>query len=588
MADSPTLNTDGPVGIEIRSAGAAIPDDIAVISVNTSKETGRIPTATVVMETGSIPTNEFPDVDGDTFKLGKEIEIKAFYGNNPATVIFKGILFAKRLRIDADSGAELVLTLRDKAQKMNVVAANGQYLNQKDSDVMTALLGNAGLTAQVSATAPGPRDQVRHNCTDWELLRALADRNGMLVYVDDGEVKVDAPDPAKPETVRLTLGVDIISFDAQADTQYLFASSTGTSWDDAAQTIVGGDGGSATALRWGNVTFADLAKVAGDAEHALVTPATHAQDEMNAFSKARLARAALSSLRGQVTFIGYGAIKPGDTVELTGVGDAFGGTAFVNSVAHRIEAGDWTTALGLGVPEGWRSDDAALGGAAAGGVTTPVHGLHIGKVTKIVEDEAGRLRIQVSLPVHGAEETLLWARYATPYATGGAGVFFMPEIDDEVVIGYLGSDPDSPVVLGSMHNGTTAQPFDPDEPNTYKAIVTKNQLIVEFEDAKKIITISTPGGHKVTMDDDAKTVTLLDSNGNKMEMSSSGITMTSPGDITISADGNVSISATGDASVEGSNVDVTAQAQLTASGTAGAELSASGQTVVKGSMVMIN
>jgi uncharacterized protein involved in type VI secretion and phage assembly len=217
-----------------------------------------------------------------------------------------------------------------------------------------------------------------------------------------------------------------------------------------------------------------------------------------------------------------------------------------------------------------------------------VHGLQIGKVVKLVEDADERLRIQIQLPVHGPDEVLIWARYATPYATPAAGVFFLPEVDDEVVVGYLDSDPDNPVILGSLHNGTAAQPYTPDEENTYKAIVTNAQLKIEFEDVKKIITISTPGGHKVTMDDDAVEITIVDTTGNEIKMSSAGIDMTSPGDINITADGNIAIAATGDATVDGMNVTATAQTQLKAEGSAGAELSSGGQTVVKGSIVMIN
>jgi Rhs element Vgr protein len=588
MAKSPLDDADGPVGVTVKSDGTEIPETMSVLSVRARNELGRIPEAILTIATGSIAENEFDDVDGTLFKVGAEIEISAFYGSNAAVTIFKGLVYAKRLKIAFGAGPQMILTLRDKAQKMNVVPANGQYLAQKDSDIMSAVIGDAGLSADVTATAPTARDQMRHNCTDWDFLRMLADRNGHILFVEDGTIKSAEPDTAASAPLTLTLGVDIISFDAAEDTQFLIEEAEGTSWDDATQEAVTGASGPPPALDWGSTTMSDMVAVPGNAKHAFSTNAHHEQDELKAFSKARLSRAAFSAKRGRVSFQGCGDLKPNNVIELSGLGEAFGGKAYVSGVIHDIEAGEWTTEANLGLPEDWRSDDGTLGGAAASGIATPVHGLQIGKVVKLLEDEDERLRIQIKLPVHGAEEILIWARYAAPYATPAAGVFFLPEVDDEVVVGYLDSDPDNPVILGSLHNGTAAQPYEPDEENTYKAIVTNAQLKIEFEDAKKIITISTPGGHTVTMDDDAVEITLVDTTGNEVKMTSAGIDMTSPGDINISADGNISIAATGDASVEGMNVNLTAQTQLTAEGSAGAELSSGGQTVVKGSIVMIN
>jgi Rhs element Vgr protein len=588
MAESPLDDASGPLGITVKSNGADIPETMAVLSLRTLNRLGRIPEATLTLQTGSIAENEFDDVDGTIFKVGAEVEILAYFGDNTATTIFKGIVFAKRLKIGSENGPEMVLTLRDKAQKMNVAPANGQYLAQKDSDIMSALIGDAGLTAEVATTARDARDQMRHNCTDWDFLRMLADRNGYVLFVADGTIKSDEPDTSSAAVLTLTLGVDIISFDATEDAQFLIAEAEGTSWDDATQATVTGDGGPAANSAWGSTSFSDMSEVPGQAKHVFTTNANHKQDEVSAFSKARLSRAALSAKRGRVSFPGYGALKPDSVIELIGLGQAFSGNAYVSGVAHDIFAGRWVTEAYLGLPEDWRSDDGTLGGAAAGGIATPVHGLQIGKVVKLLEDEDGRLRIQIQLPVHGTEEVLIWARYATPYATPAAGVFFLPEPDDEVVVGYLDSDPDNPVILGSLHNGTAAQPYSPDEENTYKAIVTNAQLKIEFEDVKKIITISTPGGHTVTMDDDAVEITIVDTTGNEVKMSSAGIDMTSPGDINITADGNIAIAASGDATVDGMNVTATAQVQLKAEGSAGAELSSGGQTVVKGSIVMIN
>ncbi|MFK7871018.1 MAG: type VI secretion system tip protein VgrG [Roseobacter sp.] len=587
MADSPTQNTEGPLFVSIKMNGTEIPDTAMISSVEVTKEIGRIPEALVVIRTGSVPQNDFSDMDGKTFALGAEIEISTGYGDGTGDVLFKGILFKKNLIVRGEEPF-MSLLCRDKAHLMTIVPANGQYQKMKDSDIMSEIISDAGLKATVSATSSDARDQLRHNARDWDYLRALADRNQQIVIVSDGEVTIDKPDPSSAPVLSLTLGFDVLEMNTSVSAMNMADEATLTAWDDSAQETVKEQSAPATNPIFGNQTASDLTAASGSQKFAATTSANYASDVLKAASTARIERSVLQTMGGTVKFLGNSLPLPGKTIEVKGAGDVFGGNAFIGKVEHILQAGEWSTEVTIGAPQTWRADEFALGGSSAAALTAPVQGLHIGKVTQIVGDPDDRLRIEVNIPVHDGEETLVWARFATPYSTVEAGIFFMPEIDDEVVVGFLSSDPDNPVVLGALHNGTTAQPYAPDEENTFKAIVTKNELKIEFEDVKKVITISTPGGNIVTLDDDAVEITLVDTTGNEIKMTGSGIDMTSPGDINITADGNVAISATGNASIEGANVDVTAQAQLTAKGSAGAELSASGQTVVKGSIVMIN
>jgi uncharacterized protein involved in type VI secretion and phage assembly len=284
-------------------------------------------------------------------------------------------------------------------------------------------------------------------------------------------------------------------------------------------------------------------------------------------------------------------------VQLAGLGARFNGKAFISRVTHRIEQGDWVTEAEFGLSPRWFVEEQSnIEAAPAAGLLPAIHGLQIGKVKKIHEDPDGQTRIQVDVPMIAASGDGVWARIASPYATNKAGIFFMPEIGDEVVLSFINNDPSFPVIVGSLYSSQRTSPFTPDQPNTNKAIVSNSQLKITMDDVKKVIEIRTPGGHIVTMSDDKKSVTIVDSNSNKMEMTSSGISISSPGDINIKATGqiqmqaqtNISIKATADLSLEGLNVSAKAQVALSAQGQAQAELSASGQTTVRGAMVMIN
>ena len=165
-----------------------------------------------------------------------------------------------------------------------------------------------------------------------------------------------------------------------------------------------------------------------------------------------------------------------------------------------------------------------------------------------------------------------------------------------MVIGYLNNDPSNPVVLGSLYSSQLAPPYELTADNVTKAIVTRSDLKIEFDDEKKVITLITPGKNKLILSDDEKSILLQDQNGNKLELNENGILLDSPKDISITAKGKISVEAVGeigisskaDISVEGLNVNHSANVGFVAKGSASAELSASGQTTVKGAMVMIN
>lgn len=211
-------------------------------------------------------------------------------------------------------------------------------------------------------------------------------------------------------------------------------------------------------------------------------------------------------------------------------------------------------------------------------------------------DPEGEGRIQVMLPLQKGDQNEVWIRVAAPYATENAGLEFLPEVGDEIVVGFLGGDPDAPIMLGALHSSARPPPLERDEQNSTKAIVTNSKMKIGFDDAKKILTVQTPGGHQIAMNDEAKSVIVADGNGNELEMTESGISLNSPKNITITASGSVSIDgstgvnvkSSADVGLKGANASVEGQMAASVKGGASAELSAGGTTTVKGSMVTIN
>ncbi len=597
MADSPNLDGGGVLKLSLFCDGSAIDEDIQVVSVNVSKAINKVPFAKIVLLDGDMPQQDFPVSNSDQFKPGAEVKINAGYDDDEET-IFEGIVIRHGIKVSGDNYSRLVIECRDKAVAMTVGRKNANYIESKDSDVMSALIGSyAGLSADVTASNTVHNELVQYYSTDWDFMLSRAEANGMLVYVDDASVTVAPPDGDQAAVLQVTYGEDLMEFSADLDARSQLTSVATVGWDPAKQAVASEAAAAVAVGASGNLASAELARVIGLDKFRLQSPVPLETSELNDWAKGQQLKAALARIRGRMKFQGSARASIGGMIELVGVGERFSGNVFVSAVEHDISNGQWSTRVDFGMSDNWFAEQRDLVAPPASGLLPGVEGLQIGVVMKLDEDPSGESRIQVQLPVMEAEQEGVWARLANFYASEGVGAFFIPEIGDEVVLGYLNNDPNNPVVLGSLYSSKRAAPYELSADNYTKALVTKAELKVEFDDEKKIITIVTPGENTVVLNDDEKSILLQDQNGNKVELADGGVTIDSPKDVSITAQGKITLeamgnvavsSSTGDVSVEGLNVGLTAQVGFSAEGSATAELSASGQTTVKGAMVMIN
>jgi Rhs element Vgr protein len=291
-------------------------------------------------------------------------------------------------------------------------------------------------------------------------------------------------------------------------------------------------------------------------------------------------RSRLAKIQGRVRCQGFAGIKIGQVLELSGVGNRFNGKHFVSAVRHQLDRKNWETDIRFGLSPKWFSRHEDIVDATAAGLLPGVKGLQVAVVTALEGDPDGEDRIQVRLPIVSADDDGIWARIATLDAGADRGSFFRPEIEDEVVVGFLNEDPRDAVILGMVNSSSKPAPLPGSDDNHEKGFVTRSGMKMIFNDDKVSFTLETPGGNKLTVSDDEGSIVLEDQNGNKIEMTSDGITLDSAKDIILKA--------AGDVKVDGVNVEIKASAEMKAEGSAGTELSSSATTKVKGSLVQIN
>jgi uncharacterized protein involved in type VI secretion and phage assembly len=183
------------------------------------------------------------------------------------------------------------------------------------------------------------------------------------------------------------------------------------------------------------------------------------------------------------------------------------------------------------------------------------HGVFPALVTDI-KDPDNQGRVKVSLPwAHdpGGQRYEAWARLATLMGGANRGSWFVPDVNDEVLVAFEGGDPRRPYVLGGLWNGTDAPPetMDGAGRNDKKVLRSRNGVKVTLDDASgtESLTLETPGGQKVTLKDGPGSIELADSNGNSIKLDTSGITITTSSQLQVNAStatitaGSVSVNA---------------------------------------------
>ena len=586
------------ISLTIMVNGIQIDDAYAVLSANVVHELNRISYAGLVLSVdggdGTAPSD--PITDSPDLNPGNEIEIIAGFGSSDEVSIFKGIIVQHGVDFSAQSAFSVKLVCKHKAISTTFSRTDSEFAAQTDSAIMATILGNyPGLSARIESTTTIQENIFQKSATDWDFILARAKFYGFIIALDGDDIYIGKPQLTAAPALRIAMGSSIIAFSAALDAEQQSTSVDASAWDIKTQSLIRETASEPQLNCQGDITASSLSSQLGQNKMNLVSATPMAPEELQVWANSSLLRMRMGAIKGSVTIIGNARVKTGCIIELEGVGAKFNGKAFVAAVNHIIENGEWQTEVKFGLDTKCTDEQPDCLYMAAGGQLPPIHGLHIATVQKIFDDPRSLYRVLVNIPSNSSIQTGFWARLSNFYGTSGAGSFFFPEVGDEVIIGFLDSDPRYPIILGSVYSSGMKPPVEPVDNNNYiKSLVTKAQLKLSFDDEKKCITIVTPGGNSITIDDDGKSIEIKDQNNNQLKLNESGISLSSDKDVTINAQNisltakaKISLSATSDADINGMNLNLAAKVGLRAKGTT-AELSATGQTTIEGAMVMIN
>jgi Rhs element Vgr protein len=549
-----------------------------VKSISVIKEVNKIPTAKIVLIDGEASKREFKLSNEELLIPGKKIEITAGYHSDEET-IFKGIIIKHNIKVRENS-SQLIIECKDEAIKMTIGRKSKYFYESKDSEIIEELISKQGLSKEVEATSHKHKELVQYNATDWDFMLLRAQANGKLCFIDDGKITVAKPNISQGEIETISFGATLLEFDAEIDARHQVKKVSSYAWNHSDQALLEIEGKNPSVSLNGNIPVSDLEKIIGLDNLELKHGGAVTDKELQDWADAKWLFQQLAKVRGRAQFQGIPDVKPNTVLKLEGVGDRFNGKVYVTGVSHSISEGNWTVNAQFGLNPEWFSETNEVSSQPASGLLPAISGLQIGIVSQLEEDPDGEDRILVQIPIINNKEQGIWCRVASLDAGNERGAFFRPEIEDEVIIGFINEDPNDAIVLGMLHSSAKPAPIKASDDNHEKGFITRSDMRILFDDDKKSINISTPAGKLISLDEDAGTIVIEDDNSNVITIDSNGIIMESAGDIEIKASGDVNI--------EGTNVSITANAEFKAEGSAGAEVSTSAIAVLKGSLVQIN
>jgi uncharacterized protein involved in type VI secretion and phage assembly len=526
-------------------------------------------------------------VDGTQFDLGKAVEITVSSQPFDEHTQEKGSLIKGEITsIEPvfESGGLALLRVRgyDKANRLTRGKKTRSFLKMSDADIVKKIAGENGLSAQADSTSINYEFLMQYNQTDWEFIWERARMLGFQVYVADRTLHFEKANKTRStKSFSLTWGEDLSSFEPRVSVMGQASKAEAYGWDVKNKKVVTSSTTSSTLANTPSIGLANSKGASvvqskfAQAVDVITSQPLLIPDQAKNLADADLSARESNFIRANGFCLeGDPRILAGTKVDIKNVGRNFSGTYYITHALHK-----WR-------PEGYTVNFSMSGSTPnsvynlmqpeGGQPPNRVYGVVIGMVTNLNDpDKLGRIKVKYPwLPKsNGAEIESDWVRLATPSGGNGRGIYFAPEINDEVLIGFEQGDPNYPYIVGLLWNGKDKPPEGVGEAVSDGKV---NQRVIRSRTGHLIILDDTQGKEKVIIQDAGGKESIV------MDKAGKSITLKSDGDFVFEAKGKFTIKCEQDIAFETKgkfNVDSKQEATLKVTNnlvsikTAGAELS---------------
>lgn len=541
---APSVNLRGAVPhFYIRIGGDLATDEMQHIQELTIESSLHMPDVATLVLRDPTPLVQgqsayrFTDDRRGRFVNGQDMTITIKVEEHQEVNVFDGEIVEVETQL-MQHGQRLVVRAFDRLHKLSRGTYTRTFQNVTDMDVVKKIAASVGLGAKVGPATFVHDYLIQSNQTNLDFLRERAAKLGYLLYVDGTTLHCE-PMGSQGHAGPLQWGVNLIEFSPRMSSIEQASSTTASGWDPQRKQRVEGKVGKGSGEPG----------VAAASEEDLSKPYFKTDEVVRKEAWADLqAKGSADRKRQKVVEAtgvagGYPKMTAGMTVDVDGVSDRYSGQYTLSSVTHqfRTESG-YTTEFTV---SGGRAPDIAqtLAGKQK---AKKQDGFVIGIVTNN-DDPKGQGRVKVKFPWLSEKDESDWARVASVGGGKKRGIEWIPEVDDEVLIGFEMGDMHHPYVIGGLWNGKD----DPPEPTS--KVVRGGKTIRRVMYSRL--------GHKIVLDDsdDKPHILIEDKNGNiiKLDSKTNDLTIHVKGNVDIQADKAMTLKAQQGVTIDGGAGDVT-------------------------------
>ncbi len=506
-----------------------------------------------------------------------------FNQENP-NQIFQGEITAIETGFNNKSQAPIIIRGFDKLHLLFRGCYSCSFQNMTDSDIVKKIAEEVGVTLGIVDDSRIVHEYIfQSNQTNIEFLYYRAALIGFELFIRDGKLYFRKP---KPDNEELTLQwlKDLHSFRVSVDSATQVKEVEGKCWNYKEKKT--------------DKHKARVAKIPTETDHGLgshineklINGKTVTSQIVVPLNNLEACRAATDSLCNELggKFVeAYGKcegntkIRPGRIVKLESMGQHTG-KYYITETRHLFCDGDYSTEFGVRGSRGLN----ALTSSMSHMQLQPGQTFLVGIVTDN-EDPNGLGRVKVKFPTLTEEHTSNWARLVAPGGGAGRGIYWMPEVNDEVLVCFEHGDIHRPYIIGGVWNGKDPTPrsiedtvadsgvrvrgsqtryghkewfVDEDKGSEkrgyYVQTGTGSGHWLRYNDTEQYIEIETIGHHKIRLDDKGKFVEIKTSGGQsfRLDDTTSSTSINSSGNLNINAQGNIDIKASGTISINGAMI----------------------------------
>lgn len=498
--------------------------------------------------------------------------------------VFSGHVYGLEFQSD-EAGCYSIIRAYDATYRLRQCRAITSYNDTTDADLVRRLCQDAGVeVGEIEGADESHTYIAQLNETHWDFLARRAEATGATLHALGGKVHFrplpgadDAPAPgdhASRDPMQLTPGRNLVYLRSRLSSAQQIEEVEVRGWDPKVKQEVTARHRVETKTVAIDDRPGEAAGQHGASLRVAGRPALTKASECEAMSASYAKRlaTAFSFLEGKA--YGDPDLVAGAPVSI-GRSGRFDGRYTLSATRHVFDQDGYFTYITVS-----GEHDRSLYGLFREPTGSSLPGLYPAIVTNIADpDKIGRVRLR--LPWLSDDFETNWCRVMQVGAGSQRGLLIFPEVEDEVLVSFVGGDVSHPIVVGGLFNGVDKPPsegFEDAGDGTVDTRALRSRI-------GHTILLSDKGGEErveIHLSDQSVVVRLDQASGGALVIEADG-------DVSVSAGGAASVQAVGDVTAKSDkNVTVEAGMNATVKASANLSLEAGGTVDIKGALINLN